>query len=209
MSHRGLLFVISGPSGAGKSTVLGRVMGATANLVFSASVTTRPPRSGEEDGRDYFFLSADQFQEMVDEDAFLEWARVHQHHYGTPATFVNAHLEQGTDVILDIDVQGARKVRTRCPHGIFVFLAPPSVEELERRLRGRHTESEDRIRIRLDSARAELAAIPEYEYLVVNDQVGTAALQIQSIIEAQRALTPRVLSRWTILDPNRRRDGAE
>lgn len=207
MPHKGLLFVISGPSGAGKSTVLGRVMGATANLVFSASATTRPPRPGEEDGRDYFFLSPQQFQEMIDDDAFLEWARVHQHCYGTPAAFVNAHLEQGSDVILDIDVQGARKVRARCPQGIFVFLAPPSMEELERRLRGRHTESEDRIRIRLDGARAELAAIPEYRYLVVNDQVGMAALQIQSIIEAHRALTPRVLSHWTILAPNQPREG--
>jgi len=203
MPHKGLLFVISGPSGAGKSTVLARVMGAMGNLVFSASATTRPPRPGEEDGRDYFFLSSEQFQAMIDDDAFLEWARVHQHFYGTPATFVDTHLEQGTDVILDIDVQGARKVLARCPNAVFVFLAPPSTEELERRLRGRHTESEERIRVRLEAARSEMAAIPEYEYLVVNDQVGMAALQIQSIIESRRALTPRVLHQWPVLDPRR------
>lgn len=201
MPHKGILFVVSGPSGAGKSTVLEKVMGSTGNLTFSVSATTRAPRPGEEDGREYFFLTPERFHEMVGDNAFLEWAQVHRHGYGTPADFVKAQLDEGIDVILDIDVQGARMVRPRAPKAVYIFLAPPSMEELERRLRGRRTESEDRIRVRLDAARSELDAIPEYDYLVVNEHVGTAALQVQSIIEAHRARTSRVLAHWPALDP--------
>lgn len=194
--HPGLIFVISGPSGAGKSTVLARVLGALGDLHFSVSATTREPRPGEVDGTDYYFVSHSEFEDMIRCDDLLEWAEVHGHYYGSPAEFVRNHLRDGQDVVLDLDVQGARKVRERFPKAIFVFLAPPSMEELSRRLHGRHTETEERIQRRLTNARAELAAIHEYDYLVVNEHVSGAALRLQSIIEAERARVHRVIWRW-------------
>lgn len=196
----GLMFIVSGPSGAGKSTVLGRVLGALGDVSFSVSATTREPRTGEIDGTDYYFLSHPEFQQMVARDDLLEWAEVHGEFYGTPAKFVREQTRAGRDVVLDLDVQGARKVRLRCPEGIFIFLAPPSMEELSRRLRGRHTESEERVQKRLERARYELSAIREYEYLVVNDQVASAALRLQSIIEAERSRVERVIGRWPQLE---------
>ncbi|NDD28430.1 MAG: guanylate kinase [Proteobacteria bacterium] len=194
--HPGLMFVISGPSGAGKSTVLARVLGALGDLQFSVSATTRDPRPGEVDGTDYYYVTHDRFSEMIREDDLLEWAEVHGQFYGTPAEFVRAHLRGGCDVVLDLDVQGARKVRERFHGAIFIFLAPPSMEELSKRLHGRHTENEERIKRRLANAQYELAAIHEYDYLVVNDHVSGAALALQSIIEAERARVHRVIDRW-------------
>lgn len=196
MARSGLIFVVSGPSGAGKSTVLARVMSAMDDVCFSASCTTRPPRPGEQDGVDYFFVSSEKFEEMIARDEFLEWARVYQHSYGTPAAFVERSLDEGKDIVLDIDVQGARKVRQRRHDVIYVFLAPPSMEELKRRLVGRHTETEERLRLRLEAARTELQAIPEYDYLIVNEHVGEAALRLQSVIEAERARVHNVLALW-------------
>lgn len=196
----GLMFIVSGPSGAGKSTVLARVLGALGDLHFSISATTREPRGGEVNGTDYYFVSHPQFEEMIRCDDLLEWAQVHGNYYGTPAEYVREHLRQGHDVVLDLDVQGARQVRERFPKATFIFLAPPSMEELSRRLHGRHTETEERIQRRLANARAELAAIHEYDYLVVNEHVSGAALRLQSIIEAERSRVHRVLWRWPQLE---------
>lgn len=197
----GLLFVVSGPSGAGKSTVLARVLSATPHVRFSSSATTRPPRPGEQDGVDYLFIDEARFEAMIENNEFLEWARVYQHYYGTPVQFVDQMLNDGIDVILDIDVQGGRQVHARRSDAIFIFLAPPSLEELERRLVGRHTETDEKLRLRLEGARTELRAIPEYDYLVVNDQVGEAVLRVQSIVEAERSRVPRILPLWPQLDP--------
>lgn len=201
---RGQMFVISGPSGAGKSTVLARVLGAVRDLHFSVSHTTRQPRAGETQGVDYHFVTHDEFQRLIAEDALLEWAEVHGQFYGTPDAQVRAELASGKDVILDLDVQGARKVRER-RDAVFIFLAPPSLDELSRRLRGRRTESEDRVRDRLETASEELGAIREYKYLVVNENVGEAALQLQSIIEAERARVGRAILRWPQLDVSAKR----
>jgi guanylate kinase len=190
------MFVVSGPSGAGKSTVLGRVLGALGDLHFSVSATTREPRAGEHDGTDYFFLSHEHFRDMIGRDDLLEYAEVHGQFYGTPAAFVREQLEAGRDVVLDLDVQGARKIRVRCPEATFIFLAPPSMEELAARLHGRHTETEERIQLRLGRAREELSAIREYDYLVVNETVAGAALRLQSIVEAERSRVERVIGQW-------------
>jgi guanylate kinase len=192
----GRLFVISGPSGAGKSTCLGRLMGAVQHLCFSVSVTTRPPRPGEQDGVDYFFVNQERFEEMVAHNELLEWVHVHQHCSGTPRKFIERCTQDGIDVVLDIDAAGARKVRDFGLEATYIFLAPPSLEELERRLVGRHTENDELIRIRLAAARSELAAIPEYDYLVVNEHVGDTVLNLQSVIEAERARVARVLPMW-------------
>ncbi|MBM3460777.1 MAG: guanylate kinase [Armatimonadetes bacterium] len=196
--HRGRIFVVSGPSGAGKSTVLARVLSALHDVKFSASATTRQPRQGEQEGVDYYFVTTEKFKEMIAQDAFLEWAQVYSHYYGTPAGYVDDALAAGKDVLLDIDVQGARKVRQKRNDVVYLFLAPPSLQELERRLLGRHTETEERIKVRLEAARKEMSAIPEYDYLVVNEMghVGDAALRVQSIIEAERARTTTMLKIW-------------
>jgi guanylate kinase len=201
VARQGLIFVISGPSGAGKSTVLQRVLSATSNLHFSASWTTRDPRPGEQDGIDYYFVSPERFQAEIDADNFLEWAPVHQHRYGTPRPYVMNCVLEGKDVILDIDVQGARQVRKREPSIISIFLAPPSLDELARRLHTRHTENEETVNRRLDRARVEMEAIREYNYLVVNVQVGEAAMRLQSIIEAERSRIDRALADWPTLEP--------
>lgn len=194
------MYVVSGPSGAGKSTVLGRVLGALDDLHFSVSATTREARPGEVDGTDYYFVDHARFREMIARDDLLEYAEVHGQYYGTPAQFVQRELDEGSDVVLDLDVQGARQVRERCPEAVFIFLAPPSMEELSKRLHGRHTESEDRIQRRLARASVELTAIREYDYLVVNETVATASLSLQSIIEAERSRVKRVLPRWPQID---------
>ncbi len=197
MSQRhGLVFVVSGPSGAGKSTVLGRLVSALGNLHFSVSATTRERRSGETEGRDYFFVSHEQFEGMATRGELLEHARVHGQCYGTPAAFVRQEVASGHDIVLDLDVQGARLVRRVLPEAIFVFLAPPSMTALAERLRGRRTESEERVVERLDRARDELSAIREYDYLVVNDYVGDAVLRLQSIIEAERSRVQRAIGDW-------------
>lgn len=199
-SPSGLMFVVSGPSGAGKSTVLARVLGALGDLHFSVSVTTREPRAGESDGSDYFFVSREAFEKMISRDELLEYAEVHGRYYGTPSLPVRESLQAGRDVVLDLDVQGARKIMKRCQDAIFIFLAPPSMAELARRLQGRRTESPERINLRLERARVELAAIREYNYLVVNEHVGDAALRLQSIVEAERARVDRALLHWPHLE---------
>lgn len=191
----GKLFVISAPSGAGKTTLLKRVMARLSGLSFSVSHTTRLPRQGERNGIDYHFISEDEFLTMIDQGLFLEHAKVHTHFYGTSWAAIEQQLMAGVDVILDIDVQGASILRsTEKLDAAYIFISPPSIAELEKRLRGRGTESEQMIAIRLANARMELQAAKEYEYLVINDQLEETVDLLSSIIVAERARAHRLPS---------------
>ncbi len=189
----GILFVISGPSGVGKGTVIKEVFKQDKNLVFSVSVTTRKPRQGECDGSDYRFVTENQFLKMVQENQFLEWVFVHGNHYGTPIDFVEEKLDEGKDMVLDIDVQGAMKIMKTRPESTFIFIAPPNkdIEILRERLCGRNTEKECQIEERLKVASEEMKQLGEYEYLVFNSEVPEAADDILSIIKAERCKTNR------------------
>lgn len=185
---KGKLFILSAPSGAGKSTVLSRVMAQLNGLAFSISHTTRSPRIGEKDGREYHFVDKTEFTRMIHEKQFLEFALVHGNYYGTSRLALKQQLDQGLDVILDIDVQGARIVREsgELP-AVYVFLAPPNIAELERRLRERALDSEETIAKRLTNAHNELRAVEEYEYLIVNDNLDEAVQMFAAVILAERA----------------------
>jgi guanylate kinase len=183
----GFLLVLSAPSGCGKTTLLKRVMSDLPGLVFSVSHTTRKPRPGEENGRDYHFVDIVEFLEISDRQpsGFLEWARVHGNLYGTSRQDVKARLAKGFDVVLDIDVQGAALIRNNADP-VSVFIAPPSLSELAKRLRGRGTESEDSLRVRLANAEKEMQDADEYTYLIVNDDLEEAVQALKSIIIAER-----------------------
>ena len=190
---RGRLFVISAPSGAGKTTLLRGVMSSLVKLKFSVSHTTRKPREGEVDGVDYHFVSKDTFQQMIADNMFLEHAEVHGNFYGTSHASIEQDLQDGFDVILDIDVQGAAILRKSAQvDAAFVFIAPPSLVELERRLRGRGTETEEKVQIRLINAKIELEASSEYEYLIVNNDVKEATNILQAIVLAERSKSHRL-----------------
>ena len=192
---QGRLFIFSAPSGAGKTTLLKRVMAELDNLAFSVSHTTRAPRAGEVDGVDYHFVSQERFAAMRDQGAFLEWAEVHGNFYGTSREAVLAQLAQGVDVILDIDVQGAAFVRaSQLIDGAFVFISPPSLAELERRLRGRKTDSDETIGLRLRNAAKEMRAAVEYDYLLLNDQLEEAVTVLKAVVLAERSRAHRLPS---------------
>ncbi len=185
MSEKGKLLVISGPSGAGKSTVVFKAIEGRADICFSTSVTTRSPRPGEVNGREYFFVDFERFREMVENDELLEHAEYVANRYGTPRAYVEQRLNEGMNVVLDIEVQGARQVRKKMPEAVLIFIAPPSLEELERRLRGRGTDTEAAIEGRLIRARQEFQEADFYDYLIVNDDVEKAAAKLNAIIEAE------------------------
>ncbi len=187
-----LVMVVSAPSGAGKSTICRRLVERNENLVFSVSTTTRPPRADETDGVDYRFVSEESFDRMLKEEAFLEWAEVHGHRYGTSREAVRQELDANHDVMLDIDVQGGRQVKELFPEAVMVFLAPPSLDELERRLRSRGTESKEEIERRLTNARREIEQMKEYDYLVINDDLERAVRDIESIRRAEKLRMTRV-----------------
>lgn len=187
MGARGLLFVVSAPSGTGKTTLVRELVRRVPNLAMSRSYTSRPARPGERDGVDYNFVSRERFLAMVERGEFLEWADVFGNLYGTRAADTEAHLAAGRDVVLVIDVQGARQVRRRIAESVGIFVLPPSRDVLERRLRGRSQDSEVAIRRRLDVARQEVAAFAEYDYLVVNDDFETAVDRLRAIVLAERA----------------------
>ena len=185
MSEKGKLLVISGPSGAGKSTVVFKAIEGREDICFSTSVTTRSPRPGEVDGREYFFVNFERFREMVENDELLEHAEYVANRYGTPRAYVEQRMAEGMNVLLDIEVQGARQVRKKMPEAVLIFIAPPSIEELERRLRGRGTDTEAAIEGRLIRARQEFQEADFYDYLIVNDDVEEAAAKLNAIIEAE------------------------
>ena len=187
MKHdEGLLIIVSGPSGAGKSTVISRLARLRSDIRFSVSATTREPRPGEVDGQDYCFKSSEEFLRMVKDDAFLEYAEYVGCSYGTPAAPVNENIRAGYNVVLDIEVQGATQVMEKRPDAISIFLCPPSIEELEHRLRGRGTDAEDKIHERLIAARREYAQSHKYKYIVINDDADTAVRELDSIITAEK-----------------------
>jgi len=182
----GLTVVLSGPSGVGKDTVIGALLRIDAGVCRYVTVTTRPPREGEVPGRDYHFISEADFDRLIAEDRFVEWACVHDHRYGTPKRGVFPEQEQAGDILLKIDVQGGVNVKEQMPDAVMIFLAPPSLKELERRLRGRHTESDESLAIRLQNARREMSYIVHYTYCVINDTVQEAAARVQAILIAER-----------------------
>jgi guanylate kinase len=187
----GFLLIISGPSGSGKGTVCKELLKENEDLIFSISATTRVPRVGEVDGVNYFFIDKNKFDNMVDNEEFLEYANVHNNYYGTPKAFVLDEIEKGNIVILEIDVQGAMQIKKVYPEGVFVFLLPPSMEELKKRIIKRGTESHRDIDIRLKNAFGELELIDEYDYFVVNDQVSNAVEKIETIINAEKLKVKR------------------
>lgn len=191
-STTGQLFILSAPSGAGKTTLLKRVMAGLGNLAFSVSHTTRSPRPGEEDGVDYHFVSPLEFAGMRGQGLFLEWAEVHGNFYGTSRPAVMDQLGRGVDVVLDIDVQGASIIaRDEALAAVSIFVAPPSLEELERRLRGRGTESDETIAVRLGNAAREMAAASQYQYLVINDVLEEAVVTLKAVLIAERSRSHR------------------
>ncbi len=185
MNEKGKLIVISGPSGAGKSSVVNRAIQGREDMCFSTSVTTRDPRPGEIDGKDYFFISPERFREMVENNELLEHAEYVAHSYGTPRGFVEQRMGEGFNVILDIEVQGARQVKEKMPEAILVFILPPSMEELRRRLEKRGTDSAEVIDARLLRAREELKEAPLYDYVIINDDLGEAAKEFAAILAAE------------------------
>lgn len=183
---KGLLIVGSGPSGVGKGTVHSRILAESPNVTYSISVTSRKPRIGERDGVDYFFRSAEQVKEMIANDEFLEYADVFGNYYGTPRDYVLQKLNEGKDVLLEIDVQGALQVKKRMPEALLIFLAPPNRQELERRLRNRCTDDEDVILRRLHDAEWELSHKDQYDYVIVNDTVDDTVKKYLSILQKEK-----------------------
>ncbi len=195
--REGIPFVISGPSGAGKTSILKRVLECDPDVRFSVSHTTRAPRAGEKDGKDYFFVDEKQFRQLIDQDAFLEWADYQGNLYGTSREAVAGPTHEGFDLILEVEVQGARQLRERGQGAVFVFLIPPSMEVLEQRLRGRGSDDEDVVRKRLERAREELREIHGYRYVVVNADLEQAVRDFLHIIAAGRLERERVLPLWS------------
>lgn len=193
---RGQLIVLSGPSGVGKSTVIAELFGQRKNIYFSVSYTTRQPRVGEQDGVNYNFVDRTEFERMIAAGELLEYAEYVNNYYGTSLKAIQDKLDAGIDVLLDIEVQGAAKVRARCPDALFIFIIPPSFEELSRRLHRRGTDGEDVIAGRLEKARVEFKEIPNYDYLVINDKVSEAVTEIEAILTAAEC---RVDNRKSIL----------
>ena len=185
MTEKGKLIVISGPSGAGKSSVVNLAIRGRQDMCFSTSVTTRDPRPGEVDGKDYFFITDERFREMVERDELLEHAEYVAHSYGTPRAFVEQQMDAGRNVILDIEVQGARQVREKMPGAIMIFIIPPDLEELRRRLVKRGTDSTETIEARLVRARQEYGEADFYDYIIVNDDLDEAAAEFAAIIRAE------------------------
>jgi len=189
--EKGLLIVLSGPSGTGKGTVCKALLTKHPDIALSISCTTRAPRAGEVHGQHYFFTDREDFERRIADGAFLEYANVFSNFYGTPRGFVEETLAQGRDVLLEIDVQGALQVKESAPDGVFIFLIPPSMEELENRIRSRATETEEKIHERLGKANAEMSLMDKYDYVIVNDEVDRVVEKIEAILTAEKLSVKR------------------
>jgi len=197
MHDRGLLIVFSGPSGVGKGTVRKAIFDRDGNQFdYSVSMTTRSQRPGEVDGKDYYFRTREQFEEMIKAGQMLEYAEYVGNYYGTPLTYVNETLDQGKDVFLEIEVQGALQVKEKMPDGVFIFLTPPDLAELRDRLTGRGTDSQEVIEKRIIKAREEIKLMGAYDYAVVNDEVERAAERVIKIIESEHFRVDRVIGQY-------------
>lgn len=199
MVQKGLLIVLSGPSGAGKGTVCKAMLPTMTTTNYSVSCTTRKPREGEVEGVNYFFKSVDEFKAMIERDEMLEWAEVYTNFYGTPRKYVDETLAAGENVLLEIDIQGALQVKKKFPDGVFIFLIPPSLDELRSRILGRGSETEESFNRRFGAAADEMSYISEYDYVVVNDEVENASRKIKSIIAAELCSVKRNLEYYNRL----------
>ncbi len=186
----GRLVIISGPSGAGKGTLVDELVARVPGVRVSVSATTRPPRPGEVDGREYHFIGPERFQRHIEAGDFLEWAEVHGNRYGTLRSEVERHIADGDIVVLEIDPQGARQVKAVMPEAVLIFITAPSFEELERRIRMRGAETDEQVRTRLDTAKRELALADEYDFVIENDDVHRAAQELARIVESLREKEP-------------------
>jgi guanylate kinase len=194
--REGLLFVVSAPSGAGKTTLCRALTDSLENLTHSISYTTRKPRPGEIDGRDYYFVTEERFRNMVRAGDFAEWAQVHSNLYGTSRRVIDEMRTGGTDVILDIDTQGAGQIKEKCQDAVFIFIMPPSLEILEERLRNRKSDNEDEIKKRMRRARDEIRDYTMYDYIIVNRDYERALAELRSIVLAERCRTRLVEHAW-------------
>lgn len=205
--QKGILFILSGPSGVGKGTVRQRLFEQETHLKYSVSATTRDKRPGEEHGVDYFYKSREAFEHMIAQQELLEYAKYVNNYYGTPRDYVEAQLEAGNDVFLEIEVQGAMQVKENFPEGVFIFLFPPSLDELKNRIVNRGTETNDLVLNRLKEAKKEISMMSEYDYVVVNDDVDHAVAKVQAIIMSEHCKRERIETQYKKImedDPNAR-----
>ena len=186
VKRKGLLLVVSGPSGAGKGTICKALLNKNDQIKLSVSATTRKPRTGEVDGVNYFFIEKEKFTQMIEEGEFLEYAQIYDNFYGTPKAAIMECLEKGQDVILEIEMQGARQIKDVCPDGVFIFVLPPSLEELKNRIVGRGTETAEEIEKRFSCAFDEINRIVDYDYFIVNDDVEKSVKQVEGIILSEK-----------------------
>ncbi|MDL4840008.1 guanylate kinase [Aquibacillus rhizosphaerae] len=196
IDEKGILFILSGPSGVGKGTVRKALFERDTELKYSISMTTRPQRNGENEGIDYFYRSKQVFEEMIENNKLLEYAEYVGNYYGTPRDYVEETLNSGKDVFLEIEVQGALQVKENFPEGVFIFLFPPSLEELKNRIISRGTETEDLVTNRLLAAREEIEMMDAYDYVVVNDKIETAVSKVQSIVRSEHLRRERVAKQY-------------
>ena len=191
-NNQGILVVVSGPSGCGKSSIDQLLIKTRKNITMSISDTTRKIRGEEKDGIDYNFISKEKFLENIENDKYLEYATVHSHYYGTPKKNIDKFLKDGIDVILEIDIEGARKVKEKCPNAVFIFIMPPSMEILKERLVNRKTESKEQLVERFKNAYKEINEVTKYNYVIVNDDLNETLLKMNSILECERCRVDRI-----------------
>nr|WP_207635556.1 guanylate kinase [Ruminiclostridium cellulolyticum] len=186
MQQKGLLVVVSGPSGTGKGTVCKKLLSQRDNVRYSVSATTRKPREGEIEGQSYFFVSESKFLDMIKNDALIEWDKYCDNYYGTPKSYVDSSMESGMDIILEITVEGALEIKQKYPDSVLIFILPPSFEELRRRIECRATECTDVIEKRLQKAASEIKYVSKYDYLILNDSVDEAVMNIEKVLDSER-----------------------
>ncbi|WP_040980011.1 guanylate kinase [Oceanobacillus jeddahense] len=196
IKEKGILFILSGPSGVGKGTVRKKLFEEEMDLQYSISMTTRDRRNGEVDGVDYFYKTREEFERLIEEGELLEYAQYVNNYYGTPRKYVEETIEKGLDVFLEIEVQGAMQVKENFPQGVFIFLFPPSLEELKNRIVNRGTESQELVLNRLKEARNEIEMMDAYDYVVVNDQVETAVDKVKAIIKSEHLKRERIAKQY-------------